>query len=202
MHTFSFDNLARQLLDLSPRARMVFAACCAQRCACVYEQAVQIDRSEMCPCVHQALEYIWNQLSDLMDDDQGDELAEKLEALLSPDDPRVWRRTMAYIDDSITVCIYAIECLKAGGHQEAVWAGEVARQCVWQIIDDYLENESFTAESILKVESHSIVQRELARQERDVAELAASGSILTLEMIGRFRQRSKIEQAVERLPLP
>jgi hypothetical protein len=137
-----------------------------------------------------------------MDDDQGDELAEKLEALLSPDDPRVWRRTMAYIDDSITVCIYAIECLKAGGHQEAVWAGEVARQCVWQIIDDYLENESFTAESILKVESHSIVQRELARQERDVAELAASGSILTLEMIGRFRQRSKIEQAVERLPLP
>lgn len=202
MRTFSIDLLARQLLDLSPRARMVFAACCAQRCACVYEQAVQIDRIEMCPCLRQALEYIWNQLSDLMDDDQGDELAEKLEALLSPDDPRVWRRTMAYIDDSITVCIYAIECLKAGGHQEAVWAGEVARQCVWQIIDDYLENESFTAESILKVESHSIVQRELARQERDVAELAASGSILTLEMIGRFRQRSKIEQAVERLPLP
>jgi hypothetical protein len=108
---------------------------------------------------------------------------------------------MAYIEDSITVCMYAMECLKAGGHQEAVWAGEVARQCVWQIVDDYFENESFATESILKVESHSIVQRELSRQERDVAELAAAGSILTPEMIERFRQRSKNEQAVEGLPL-
>ena len=100
----------------------------------------------------------------------------------------------AWADDAIASLLYAIRSVLGEKSQEAAWAARRAYEAAYRAATRALKLKSIRPEDISAINSHSFVQRELARQADDLGSLrrgkidevrlrAFSDEILTAEEV-------------------
>lgn len=82
----------------------------------------------------------------------------------------------AMADDGIAALMYAIECWQTDDPQQAVWAAQRADDASDQAAIALLNIEPLKQHE-KRIQSHAVVQRELARQAADLDWLARRGSL-------------------------
>lgn len=88
-------------------------------------------------------------------------------ALLPEEDTQRWLQ-FSLADDALASLVYAIRFILTPDTQEVAWAGRRAYEAADQAALRRLDIRPATTEGELAVLSHPIVQRELARQRRDL----------------------------------
>lgn len=197
MLTFDEQALKRDLDRLSPRSRVAFAACCAQRLAGVYHrflgQRGQPQRAVDCD---RALEYVWSHILKPFPVEVVEQFLADVVALIPDQDAPDWTALTAYGDDALSALAFCLSCLRSGDTQDAAWA---ARR-VYETLDCFVMNRDNVmpadAATETRILSDSTIQAELERQARDIEDLSRAGDSLAEEAIEKLRRRSAREQAI------
>src|SRR5215471_3591261 len=186
---YNESELVKTLDRLPSTRRTMFAAACAQRLFPVYARY----RTKAGKCGPDALAEILARLwRDLTDQPM---LAEELERslvlckeLIPSDEEQLWLPERPAAQNAALAIAYALRCRKNCQAQEAAWAARMA----YEALDNYVINQEEIdtnapgAES--KIVSHSLIQAELGRQQRELNELL-KGKITPLQL----RQRAIAE---------
>lgn len=173
------ERLRTQLCELSSGSRLLFAACCAER---LHHVAELLARSDAHWSTYlRVQEAVWGVLNGTAatDSDQLEALYEKAgDAMPEEDDFPAWtQRIVEYSLAASMSCLGLVTGEEPGGDVDAALA-------VW--------------EATLAVDHEGrLVQSELARQRRDLAELAAAGEALNDELVRKFQSRARNERIQE-----
>ena len=121
--------------------------------------------------------------------------------LSPPTDPREgqWVAEQDPGEDAAAATAYAFRCRKSGNSHEAPWSARRAFEALdryvseidnidWSVPDPKLRELTLT-----RILSHPLVQAELARQRRDLEELADSHAEALHRLIVRLRDRAKAD---------
>jgi uncharacterized protein YjaG (DUF416 family) len=178
------------LEHLPPRARVAFAAACAERLLPAYSRfAARVGRGGECT-LKVIMQQIWDDLTANggISTEQLDATIDRCANLLAEisEGPRV--REYVAGEDAVAAVAYALRCRRSGQSQEAAWAAARAYSAVndYVITSTGLSTNAFGEQKI--VLAHPVIQAELARQKRDLSELLAGGVT-----INELRERSKAE---------
>ncbi|MEX0677019.1 MAG: DUF416 family protein [Pirellulales bacterium] len=197
MLKFQEQVLKHDLDRLPPRSRVAFAASCAQRLADVYHRFLansgRNDRSAACDA---ALDYAWTHILTSPEVATTDRLLAEVMALIPDQDAPGWTPLTAYAEDALSALAYCLQCLQSADAQEAAWA---ARR-VYEALDYFVTSRDNISPSEpgaeMRVLGDSVIQAELERQARDIADLSSAGDSLLRELLDNLRQRSAAEQAI------
>ncbi len=122
-------------------------------------------------------------------------LSDVMASIPDEDAPR-WVQTTPYGDDALSALAYTLTCLKSGDSQDAAWT---ARR-LYDALDCYLVNRDDLSPShpdeAERVAGDPLVQAELERQVRDLAELDEAANPLSQPLLDRLRRRSLAAQAI------
>lgn len=193
MATFRFNEveLMRKIEQLPTRLRVAFAAACTERMTVAYGRFSNLNNRGDALAFNTILSRLWSDLvGDTMSDAEVDEHIESCMKLIPREDcgPRVFEQPAA--EDAASALVYTLRCRRDGKAQEAAWA---ARR-VYEALDYFvINNEKIDANAAgaeARVLADPLVQAELARQERDIDELAR-GAVT----INRLWERSNAEAA-------
>lgn len=183
IHVYKFNEsqLISELLLLSSEQRIAFATAAAARQLANYEryaEKIHIDNS------HRAREItsqIWEELRQERIDLKN--WQEKLDTIMDmlPGEDDCGQIAPALAEHALSTLAYAIRCLMNHDAKEAAWAARRAYEASDGMAIFLLGIQSVTRNVELMIESHDVVQRELARQRRDI-EILSFGSIETLQL--------------------
>jgi uncharacterized protein YjaG (DUF416 family) len=197
MLTFQEKALKQGLDRLPPRSRVAFAASCAQRLASVYHryaaQSGQADRGDL---FDDALAYVWTHLWTTPNKPTIDRLLADVMALIPDEDAPGWTPMTPCAEDATSALAYCLRCLQSGDAQEATWAAGRVYEALDHFVtsrDDISPSEPGGEARIL---GDSVIQTELERQARDIAELRSVGDSQSRTLFDNLRQRSVVEQAI------
>ena len=190
MATFDETALARRLEGLPHLARVAFATACAARMRIPYRQALgqfSVDRPDV---LDDALSHLWAySLSGAQVDWTA--WSESLIEQIPPEDDMA-NSACQVMDDALAAAAYAARTARGGDPAEAAYS---ARR-LYDAVDAYAQRSlaftEFTPEIERALSDHPVVQQELGRQARDLAELEygdTASAILTLS------NRARIEAA-------
>ncbi len=197
MLEFQEHVLKQQLDRLPPRSRVAFAACCAQRMMDVCHRFLacsrQNDRTGTCDA---ALDHVWTHILDASEMTVTERLLTKIIALIPDQDAPGWTPLTAYAEDGLSALAYCLRCVRSADSQDATWA---ARR-VYEALDCLVTNSDNSSPDgptdEARVVSEPLIQAELERQVRDLADLSAAGDSLSQQLLDRLRKRSAQEQAI------
>jgi uncharacterized protein YjaG (DUF416 family) len=184
-------EIIRKLDRLDPRAKVAFAAACAERQIPGYMAfSQQTGRGDPYALID-ILEHVWR-------DGRGDPMsadADQIEllrcmALIPRDDEGPWINEQAYAEDAASAVAYALRARNTGMSQEAAYAARVA----YEALDHHVINR-LGIEDDGHVSEHPVVQAELARQHRDLDELLGADAALAQTVV-RLRARARTEAAI------
>ena len=187
LHPFDAKALLRSLRRLDKARRTAFAAAIATRLLCAYEFVAADASLSNGQLPRDTVSALWSALE--VDTDDGVWRARLAEVTrLFPQDGEVeWSSVSpdqgwvlyAMADDGIAALMYAIECWLTDDPQQAVWAAQRADEASDQAAIALLNIEPLKQHE-KRIQSHAVVQRELARQAADLDWLARRGSLLGL----------------------
>lgn len=184
MIVYDESSLLRRLSGLSAPRRVAFAAAAAQRLFPAYSAFVDEGGAGDPTALIRVLNRLW-------DDAEGDRMTsdEVRDARIAcedlsppPDDEGLWTSARAYAGDAVAATTYALRALESGAPQEAAWAARSA----YEAMDYYVSNDLGAGDD---ARNHPIVQAELARQEKDLEDLATSPD--EASVIRQIRERAK-----------
>jgi len=140
------------------------------------------------------LTQLWDDLAGNRLDDG--ELRSKIDAcmaLIPQEDDAPWLMEQAAAEDAGAAVAYALRCRQSGQAKEATWA---ARR-TYEALDHYVINreniDTTKPGAEERVLGHPLVQRELARQRRDLDEILCVGDTEVQEVAARLRDRAVTE---------
>jgi uncharacterized protein YjaG (DUF416 family) len=188
------ENLLRDELDQLPaQSRVAFAASCAQRLVGAYHRFAAETRQPNGARLDRAVDYVWAHILGAQEKETTEILLGAVMALIPQGDAPGWTPLTAYAEDAVSSVAYCLRCLLTSDSQEAAWA---ARR-VYEALDAFvISRDNITPgapgaeESIL---SDPVIQAELKRQIRDVADLKAVGRSLSAGFLKSLRERSGAE---------
>jgi uncharacterized protein YjaG (DUF416 family) len=184
------QEIIRKLDQLHTRAKVAFAAACAERQVPGYVAfSRQTGRGEPHALID-ILERVWRDvLGDKMLDDEIQRQLARCMALIPQEDEGPWVNEQAYAEDAASAVVYALRARTTGESQEAAYAARVA----YEALDHHVINR-LGVEDDDHVLAHPVVQAELAHQHRDLDELLGASADLTALLI-RLRDRASTEAA-------
>lgn len=162
------ESLIIKRLSLLPAvSKATFSLCCATRQLAAWEEY----SGRFCPDVRyvaiEIVEKLCASLASNVVPIDWNVLLNEIMALL-PEEVDHWAPFHVYADDAVASIAYTIRCLKDSSDQEAAWSARRAYEASDQAAIRDLDIQTGHAESESRILSHFIVQRELARQERDL----------------------------------
>jgi uncharacterized protein YjaG (DUF416 family) len=197
MLKFQEQVLKQDLERLPRRARVAFAASCAQRLVDVYRRFLaesgQADRAAVCDG---ALEYVWTHILTSPERGTTKGLLADVMALIPDQDAPSWTPLTAYVDDALSALAYCLSCLQSGDAQEAAWAARRVYEALDYLVTTRDNVSPADPSAEMRVLCDSAIQVELERQARDLDDLRSCGDSLSQALLDSLRQRSANEQAV------
>ena len=194
---FSRTQLTRTLDRLAPHLRVVFGAACAERLlsACVsFSVLAKKGKSEV---ITSSLDRLWKDVAgEPMTEDEMQANIDACMALIPTDDELISDAEEAYAEDAISAVIYALTSRQNGDSQEAMWSA----QCTCAAVDHFTTSrEEFVPKPVSdpsRAFAHPLMQAELARQGRDLAELLRVDDADVRQIAAQFRDRAKAESKI------
>lgn len=184
-------EIIHKLDQLEPRAKVAFAAACAERQIpgyIVFSQ--QTGRGDPHSLID-ILERVWRDgLGDKMSEDEVQRELDRCMALIPQENEGPWVNEQAYAEDAASAVAYALRARSTGESQEAAYAARVA----YEALDHHVINR-LGIEDDGHVLAHPVVQAELARQHRDLDELLGANADLA-DLLARLRDRASAEAAI------
>lgn len=199
MRTLDLDYLDTSLKPLEGAKLTIFTACCASRLLPAYHSFSQRTKMGKPEILQKYLETVWGALTEtgMHDVDQHSNLSD-IEILM----PKEIDNTplLEYAADSVAAVKCAIRCCLFGDFEDAT----LGAQCVQECVARFLQNTNpfqhkQGSEMIDELGTYSLMQKECARQERDIEELRNIKVPLTTDCVGYFRSRSESEPALPEL---
>ncbi len=191
---YKYDEKANVavLESVAPGLRPAFAAACAQRvlpCYRAYAKAVGLGTFE---AVAAHLDYAWDcLLSGHLDPEQSAARSEACMALIPGEEGTAWASLWApqrpYAEDAVAALTYALRSMARCDPQEAAWAGRRAYEAL-----DYMVINVLGIRDEAAILAHPAVQAELARQQRDLSDLAG-GQTAAGDVVAALLRRSHDE---------
>lgn len=193
MLTYDEEKLLRELSGMSTSRRTAYAAAAAQRLFPALAGASEaVANGDAVIALRKALERTWEHALGKRMTDAEIEMAHGVcESLLPPEHEGVWTFARAYAEDAVAAIQYAVRTAERGDPQEAAWAA----RCAYESADYYVVNE-VGIEDETQILAHPHVQHELARQVRDIEQLATLAD--EASAIALVRDRA-IAEAAERM---
>jgi hypothetical protein len=192
------EHVLKQELDrVPPRSRAAFAACCAQRTSAICRRfLVQSGSNDRTSVFDSAIDYAWNHILDTPHAATTDQMLASVMALIPDQDAPGWTPLTAYAEDGLSSLAYCLRCLKSGESQEAVWAAGRPYEALdyFVTVRDNISPDGQASEA--RILGDPVIQAELARQARDIAELSAIGDSLGRPLLDELRRRSESEQVI------
>lgn len=173
MYEFDEKSLIVELGALSKQARIAFAAAAATRQLGNYERLARALGVEHIQRPREIATQLWTDLrSDTVDRTAWSARLDEVMGLL-PEESDDWIVSHALADDALSSLAYAIRCLLTPEPREAAWAARRAYEAVDQAAIRVLDVQPGLPNTESAIKSHGFVQRELARQRRDILMLSA-----------------------------
>lgn len=191
MRTYDETELVQRLSELSPEARCLFAASCAERLRAAYrwfhERTGQGDPSTL----DGALDALWASLEGSVTPSLSwDVLLDDVMELVPDDEDDSWAVESAYAQNAAAAVAYALRCRQSADPQDAGWA---ARQ-VYEALDHWIANrddvDPNAAGAEGKVGGDPLVQAELTRQNQDLTQLGLARDDALPLVASDLRRRS------------
>jgi uncharacterized protein len=191
---YEYDEPAmlRRLNTLGLRQRVAFAALCAERLlraqnALLREaHAPELDKPSL------ILAKLWGDLAgEAM---TPEELKISLErcVTLAPTEDEAWELPEALTAEACCAVAYSLGCRLSGDAQEAEWAARQSYNALDFFVGTTYDIDYSKPGGEERLLEHPLVQRELCRQQRDLAELAESAN-LEEETLQQMRRRAEVE---------
>lgn len=179
------------LASLSLGGRVAFAASCATRLLPAYSRfSVEAGRGDP-QAVQSIASRLWSDLKgETMSDQNLRLVVDQCEDLIPGENQEPWIASQAYADDAVSALAYALRCRISSDPQDAVWASRRALDAVDSFVCNVLMPGVETSDIYKNVQSHPLVQAELERQRRDLAELAEMTNENFTQRIVSFEQRA------------
>lgn len=193
--TFDRERLADELRGLPRALRVVFAAACAERLMPAYRRLIEQEVASTSNILTEAMEVIWARPNDGggLDQQRIDECL-----ALVPDDSDIepWTEQTSHAQDAGIAALHAVKAWMTGDADEAAWAASLVYDSLDLLVINKhnLDMNAPGAERV--VASDPIVQAELHRQRRDLAELKTVNSSDAIGVASRFRARAISEPAL------
>jgi len=173
MEDFDEPALADALQALPAASRVAFAAAAAARQRSSHERFARARGLEPVDRFGTLLDALWlAQPGSALDRDAWAERLDEVMALM-PDEDEPWQLAHALAEDALASLAYAVRCLLDPKGQEAAWAARRAYEAADQAAIRSLGARPGTPGAEQAIKAHEFVQRELARQRRDLALLRA-----------------------------
>jgi hypothetical protein len=196
-----FDSAKRieALRLLPPGLRVAFALLCVERALLGYRRFyAKTGRGN--PSVAESLaERLWLDLAgEALTPAELQAALDGAQELVADEHDGFWHvATRANADDATSALLYAVRARSTGDPLEAACASrrlyDLADYCAQRALD-LTSATTWTAYDEARVLEHSLVQRELARQERDLRELGELGGAFA-DALERMKARSVSEAA-------
>jgi hypothetical protein len=196
---YSFDDsrLEKRLGDLSDDSRRLFALTCAERLFPLYRAFNERSgRGDPDP-LRKTLDQLWNSL--LRGEPWADQsFLEQCDSLIPGEDVRQdqWTGLDAPAENAVIALVRACLCSLEGDPQNAYRAAVQGYEAADYIAQSGMKKfYIYTPDILRRIADSPVVQRELERQERDLAELEAAdrGAASLGEMGEAFRLRAVSE---------
>jgi uncharacterized protein YjaG (DUF416 family) len=184
-------SLVQALSRLSPSISALFAATCAERVLPVYRWFHRRTGRGDPAALEEALGALWSDLEG--QPSKALLTAQKTAEGLVPEEDDTWVDECAFAQHAAAAVAYAIRCHLTKNAEEAGWA---ARQ-VYEALDLWVTTRANVdlnapgAED--QVLADPLIQAELARQSRDIAELMRLTHDGVASVVPRIRQRAQSE---------
>lgn len=190
--TLSFDEaaLTRRLAGLARPGPAAFAAACAQRLAGGYERYAAESGTGEPATLAAALTTLWEALAEPPASGTLADVADRLLELV-PDTLDEWSIAAQYAEDAVAATVYALRCADSGDAGDAVLAAARAYESVDAILLYEYDLDFATAEQRVRLLEHPLTQAELARQERDLEDLAGAADVRAV--VPRLREQAWAE---------
>lgn len=203
MRTFDESKLIARLERLPAPLRVTFAAACAERQMPAYRRFEAQDGREAPDALECALKAVWTDPSLVQDREEFEQRIEELMALIPQEEgfQYRWTQEVTNAQNAGMSALYALRAMLAGEAQEAVWAARVAYEALDNFVINSENIDTNKPGEEQRVIAHPLVQAELARQHRDLDELAA-GKQDPAELIAGLRDRAIAEAAIFFGPRP
>lgn len=202
MLTFDENKLRERLLKLSPKARAVFAACCATRLRPAYAVFCERSKSGDLAVLESALAFVWSNVDQLgnIDTPTLDQQLKHVMVLIPRDDDESWTELHKFAEDSLASTAYALRIYLRGNADEAAKEAAWAARRVFEAISSYVVDARSVDVSrkgfAELVDREPMMQNELTRQGRDLEELGKPETLERSDWIARFRVRAEAEPAL------
>lgn len=193
---FDRDDLIAKLGTLTAPLRTAFAAACAERLLVGYA-TYHLETGAGDPTLLTgALSSLWNHLEGAeLTAEESARLIDECMSIIPEDGKWPWSPSWGAAEDAIAAVVYALKAKDEEGCQSAAWAA----QCIYDSLDGLvIRRESVDvnqADAEDRILEHPLVQRELAREQRDLTDLRRVAMMPSLPegFMGMFRQRASAE---------
>jgi hypothetical protein len=196
----AFDEQAvkEELRELPESSRLAFAASCAERLAGVCRQfSHRKRRTDQANLIEDAREYIWAHILLAPDINTADELLSELLELIPNDEEPDWTDLTSYAQNGLTALAYCLRCMHSNfDAQEAAWAARHLYEAADQYAIDNHEVSPYEPGGEVALLGSAVIQAELRRQVRDLADLRSAGEPLSQTFLEALRERGIAEQAI------
>jgi hypothetical protein len=189
--TFDEQRLSDRLTRMSADRQLAFAASCCERVAPIYLQFAALEGAGTGPLIQDILEGIWSASLDSAGTDARGGLADldlgSLAARMEGPYPSGWG---GYGRDALTVFYFAIEFKKTGLPAHASECGRWVFNIVDAVAMDSEPGGVLTLEVQTRIAANRAIQRELRKQETDIATLDQAAE-LDSHLLARLRGESR-----------
>ena len=194
MLKFDEPMLIRRLASLPRRARVAFAAACAERMAPAYRLFAK-EESDHISILEQALGHLWSDPEPRTPTNALESEIEDVMGIIPQEDDLagVWSQEATNAQNAGMAVTYALRTRLCGDVQEAAWAARVAYEALDNFVINKEHIDTTLPEGEARVVSHHLVQAELARQQADLDDLGETSQGSQEAVFERVGQRAKAD---------
>jgi len=189
MHQYNEADRVRLLEALSIPNRVVFALLCASRLLPQYSRFHEKTGRGDSRAINALAERLWQHVTvHPMSHEELQHAVDQCMDLIPVEDQGWDDQTQPYAEDAAAALAYALRTALSGESQEAAWAS----RCAYETMDYYAGIGQAGYDEQARIQ-HPVVQAELGRQMRDLAELRALEEASCPQAIEEFRRRAEQE---------
>jgi len=193
MIIFDEGKLRDRLATLPIEGAVTFAACCAERLMPSLIHYANLNKAFDRDCYLNGMELMWLAAAGQHIERKKLELFEK--QCVVPTEDQSWEFGEPYAEDAAAAVIYTIQTWLLNKREYAAFAARRAYEVVDHVITGHMENFPNLESEELAVLSHPSLQRELERQQSDLAKIEACGIALTENIVCKLRDKAKNDSA-------